>query len=179
MPYKDPAARRLYGRDAMRRARAAKKATAAPLPVASSDPIGALSQWAKETLIVPPGHPLAGQPMTLPDYMRDFLQDGWGAHESACCVGRKNAKSAGLAILMLGFLVGPLRTAGWRGAACSVSLEKAGELRRQVATIGEASGLAITVRRSPYPGAIESATGNFETLSLTGPAAMRPDMTLW
>ena len=101
----------------------------------------------------------------MPGYMEAFLRDGWTAHESACCVSRKNAKTAGLAILMLGFLVGPLRTNGWRGAACSVSLEKAGELRRQVAAIAEASKLDVVVRRSPYPGAIESSTGSFETLS--------------
>ena len=54
---------------------------------------------------------------------------------------------------------------GWRGAVASVSKEKAAELRAQVAAIAEASGLDVTVRRSPYPGAIESATGQLDTLS--------------
>ncbi len=61
--------------------------------------------------------------------------------------------------------MGPLRTPGWRGAIASVSKEKAAELRNQVAAIAEASGLDVTVRRSPYPGAILSRTGSLETLS--------------
>lgn len=105
--------------------------------------------------------------MALPDFAERFLRDGWTAHESALCVARKNAKSAVCAVLALGFLVGPLRTPGWRGAIASVSKEKAAELRNQVAAIAEASGLAddVTIRRSPYPGAIQSRTGVLETLS--------------
>lgn len=164
MPFKDPTARRVYQRERLRKKRALRVEPAA-IPLLVSDPITELATWAKETLIVPPGHALAGQAMELPEYMRQFLAAGWASHESACCVGRKNAKTAGLAILMLDFLVGPLRTNGWRGAACSVSLEKAGELRRQVAAIAEASRLDVVIRRSPYPGAIESSTGSFETLS--------------
>ena len=67
--------------------------------------------------------------------------------------------------LALGHLVGPLRSAGWRGAVASVSKEKAAELRNQVALIAEASGLDVRVRRAPYPGKIESATGSLEVLS--------------
>ena len=55
---------------------------------------------------------------------------------------------------------------GWRGAIASISKEKASELRGQVAAIAEASGLTeVNIRRSPYPGAIESTTGVLETLS--------------
>ena len=103
--------------------------------------------------------------MVLPDFAERFLRAGWGAHESALTMGRKNAKSAMCAILALGHLVGPLRTPGWRGAVASIGKEKAAELRNQVAAIAQASGLAVTVRRSPYPGAIQSATGTLETLS--------------
>ena len=103
--------------------------------------------------------------MALPDFAIDFLRAAWGAHESALSVARKNAKSAICAVLALGYLCGPLRQEGWRGAVASVTKEKAGELRAQVAAIAEASGLDVTIRRSPYPGAIESATGSFETLS--------------
>ena len=76
------------------------------------------------TLIVPPGHPLAGQPMALPEFGRAFLADSFGAHESALCMGRKNAKSAICAVLALGYLIGPLRTPGWRGAIASISKKK-------------------------------------------------------
>ena len=47
----------------------------------------------------------------------------------------------------------------------SLSKEKAGELRRQVSEIAEASGLDVRIRRSPYPGTIESSTGSLDTLS--------------
>ena len=171
MPYRDPAAARLAARERKRRQRArekAAKATAAVLsfPAASpADPVGELAAWATATLKVPPGHPLAGQPMVLPDFAEKFLRDGWPSHESAMAVARKNSKSACCAILALGFLVGPLRQSGWRGTVASITKEKAGELRNQVAAIAQASGLDVTVRRSPYPGAIISSTGSLETLS--------------
>ena len=171
MPYKDAVATRLAARERQRRyrerQRAAKsKAPVVALPVALPvDPVGELARWAAATLKVPPGHPLAGQPMALPDFAERFLRAGWDAHESAMAISRKNAKSACCAILALGFLVGPLRVPGWRGAIASVSKEKAAELRNQVAAIAEASGLDVRVRRAPYPGKIESATGSLEVLS--------------
>ena len=174
MPYKDPNASRLAGRERQRRHRAKKKGAAAKNAVAAlsarpqrADPVGELAEWAASTLKVPPGHPLAGQPMALPGFAEDFLRAGWGAHESALCIARKNAKSAICAVLALGHLVGPLRVPGWRGAIASVSKEKAGELRNQVAGIVEASGLSgqVRIRRSPYPGVIESAWGSLETLA--------------
>ena len=173
MPYRDPTAARLAARERQRRYRARKRAAKAQAPVVALpvalpvDPVGDLASWAASTLRVPPGHPLAGQPMALPDFAVDFLRDGWGAHESALCIARKNAKSAVCAVLALGHLVGPLRTPGWRGAIASVSKEKAAELRGQVAAIIGASGLGadVRIRSSPYPGKIESATGSLEVLS--------------
>lgn len=151
----------------MRRYRARKKPPPPVFPDPPSDPVAALADWSRETLVVPPGHPAAGQPMELPPFAVEFLRDGWAAHESALSVARKNAKSAVIAVLILGFLAGPLRRPGWRGCVCSVSKEKAAELRRQVVEIAEASGLeGLRVRRSPYPGSIEGAGGQtFETLS--------------
>ena len=161
--------KRAYQRDYMRRRRAAKREAARSpvvVPPLPDDPVGALASWAAATLKVPPGHPLAGQPMALPEFAVSFLRDGWGAHESALAVARKNSKSACLAVLALGFLAGPLRIAGWRGAIASISKEKASELRGQVAAIAEASGLTeINIRRSPYLGVIQSTTGTLETLS--------------
>ena len=129
------------------------------------DPVGALAEWAASTLIVPPGHYRAGEPMVLADFAVDWLRASWDAHESALTTARKNAKSAISAVLALGYLVGPLRRPGWRGAVASVGKEKAGELRKQVAAIAEASHLDVRIRRSPYPGTIESATGSLDTLS--------------
>ena len=171
MPYRDPNAERMAARERQRRYRERQRAAKARAPVTVlpgaplADPVGELAAWAKATLVVPPGHPLAGQPMALPDFAVDFLRAGWDAHESALCVGRKNSKSACCAILALGYLVGPLRSPGWRGAIASVSKEKASELRGQVAAIAEASGLDVRIRRAPYPGRIESATGSLEVLS--------------
>ena len=166
MPYRDAAAKRLYQRQYMaKRRRAAAKASPVVSAVQPADPVAALEAWAASSLIVPPGHPLAGQPMVLPPFAVDFLRAGWGAHESALSVARKNGKSAICAVLALGFLCGPLRQDGWRGAIASVSKEKAAELRAQVAAIAEASGLPVTVRRAPYPGAVLSSTGTLETLS--------------
>ena len=130
-----------------------------------ADPVGALAEWARTTLIVPPGHPRSGEPLELLPFAVDWLRETWDAHESALSTARKNAKSAIAAVLALGYLVGPLRRPGWRGAIASISKEKAGELRRQVAEIAAASGLDVKVRRSPYPGTIESSTGSLDTLS--------------
>ena len=169
MPYRDPTAARLAARERQRRYRErrerAAKTLAPVLSGPSADPVGALARWAKNALIVPPGHPLSGQAMAMPGFAEKFLRAGWDAHESALCVARKNAKSAVCAILALGHLCGPLRTPGWRGSIASITKEKAAELRNQVAQIAEASGLDVTIRRSPYPGAIISATGMLETLS--------------
>ena len=130
-----------------------------------ADPVGALATWASTTLIVPPGHPLSGGPMALPDFAASWLRASWDAHESALSTARKNSKSAIAAVLALGYLVGPLRRPGWRGAIASLDKGKAAELRRQVADIAEASHLDVRIRRSPYPGVIESATGSLDTLS--------------
>ena len=153
----------------MRAYRRQRKEAAKPKPpdcVTSPDPVGALVTWSRDNLVVPAGHPLAGEAMTLPTFAADFLRAGWRAHESALTCARKNAKSAVLAILGLGFLVGPLRTPGFRMAIASLSKEKAAELRQQIESIGLASGLAeLRYRRSPYPGRIESLTGSIEVLS--------------
>ena len=169
--------KRIYasGKDRLRAFRARIRASAAhrldaPSPpvvavVDHADPVGALAEWSRTTLIVPPGHPRSGEPLELLPFAVSWLRETWGAHESALSTARKNAKSAIAAVLALGYLVGPLRRPGWRGAISSISKEKASELRRQVREIAEASGLDVKVRRSPYPGVIESETGSLDTLS--------------
>ena len=168
MPYRDASAERLAARERQRRRRARLKAERAAVTPSEppADPVGALAEWAESTLRVPPGHPRAGEPMALPAFATDFLRAGWGAHESALSMGRKNGKSAICAVLALGHLGGPLRASGWRGAVVSLSREKANELRSQVEAIALASGLeGLRFRRAPYPGKVESATGTLETLS--------------
>ena len=109
--------------------------------------VEALGAWALKSQRVPPGHPLDGQPMGFPPLASEFLRAGWNAYERALSTARKNAKSSILAILVLGFLAGPLRVNGWRGAIASLSKEKANELlnparfiRTQIETF--AAGLA-------------------------------------
>ena len=140
----------------------------APAPIVAidhDDPVGELATWAASKLIVPPGHHRSGDPMVLPEFAIRWLRESWTSHESALSTARKNAKSAICAILILGYLVGPLRRPGWRGAIASLDKNKAAELRRQVAEIAEASGLELTIRKSPYPGMIKSSTGSLDTLS--------------
>ena len=139
---------RLRAYRARRKAEAAYRLDAPTPPVVAvvdhADPVGALAEWSRTTLIVPPGHPRAGEPMALADFAVNWLMASWDAHESALSTARKNAKSAIAAIVCLGYLCGPLRRIGWRGAIASISKEKANELRRQVKEIAEASNLDIT-----------------------------------
>ena len=176
MPYKDPAKNRAYQREYQRRRAAAKKAAKQQAPAPAplfADPaldaaaqVDALARWSRETLVVPPGHSAAGQPLTLPDYAIRFLADALAHPESLLCMGRKNAKSAICAVLALGYLVGPLRRPGWRGAVASVNKIKANELRMQCEAIARASDLeGLRFIRSPQPGRIESASGMLEVLS--------------
>ena len=58
--------------------------------------------------------------MALPDFAVDWLTESWDAHESALSTARKNAKTAIAAVTNLGYLVGPLRRPGWRGAIASL-----------------------------------------------------------
>ena len=72
------------GLDRIRAYRARRKAEAlhrldAPTPpvvavVDHADPVGALAEWSRTTLIVPPGHPLAGGPMELAEYAVGWLR---------------------------------------------------------------------------------------------------------
>ena len=154
----------------MRRHRAAQKdrATVKPrnIPADPSAQVKILSDWAEKSLVVPPGHPLAGKPMALPKFFTDFLRDALSHRWSLLSCARKNIKSSGCAVLALAFLVGPLRSLGWRGCVASLSKEKANELRKHIEAIAVASKLqGLTFKRSPQPGYVESETGVFDVLS--------------
>lgn len=169
MPYADPHAQRMANRERVRRYRARQKAAkvaATPTPPVPVDPIGALAAWSRQALRVPPGHPLAGQPLVLPPYGEDFLRDALQHRESLLCLGRKNAKSGIVAVFLLGRLAGPIAFDGYRAGVVSVNREKAGELKRQMQEIAEASNLAgLRFLRSPAPGRVESRTGTVDILS--------------
>ena len=61
-----------------------------------TDPAGAVAGWSAAVLKVPPGHPRAGEPMTLPPYAVSWLREALApaTRESLLCLARKNAKSA-------------------------------------------------------------------------------------
>ena len=148
-----------------------KAAQAKPVPVAvpvlpSGHQGAAVCAWAAETLKVPPGHPLAGAPMVVPDFGAAFVADVFEHTESLLCIGRKNAKSAIVAVLLLAHLAGPVRREGFRAGVLSLNRDKAGELIRQIEEIARASDLEeLTFRRVPYPGRVISPFGTVEIQS--------------
>ena len=183
MPLKSKAGRRHYNKIYMQAYRQRQREAKQPATVELApdvDPIDALVAWSETTLRVPAGHPKAGEAMTLPPYIVAFLADAWSTKESALIVARKNAKSAGCAVLCLCLLSGPLRQPGLRIGVASISKQKAGELRAQVEAIAEASGLDdLTFFKSPQPGRIVSSTGTLELLaSETGGHASGFDLVL-
>ena len=146
---------------ARKRAERDKASALAPLGKSKGDPASALAAWSEATLTVPPGHPLAGDAMRLPEYGVEFVRDALSHRESLLCMGRKNSKSGICAVLALGLLVGPLRKAGLRVGTCSISREKAAELLRQMREIAEASDLqGLEFLKTPAPGWVRTPEGS-------------------
>ena len=142
---------------AVRKAKLPRYGKIPPFP---ADPATALAEWSRTKLKIPPGHPNAGKPLILPDYIVSFVDDVFKNRESLLCIGRKNAKSAGVAVFLLARLCGPLRIPGYRAGVTLVTKEKAGELKRLMEQIAEASGLQdLQFLRSPAPGHVVSAWG--------------------
>ena len=133
-----------------------------------ADPAEALGEWSRSCLVVPPGHAKAGEPLVLPSFAVRFLRDAMrpGVREALLTCGRKNAKSAVLAVLMLGFLAedGPLRRQGFRAGVASVSRDKASELWAQMEAIALASGLE-GIRFGKVPRHVRSPWGRVDFLS--------------
>ncbi|MCZ0942503.1 MAG: terminase large subunit [Gammaproteobacteria bacterium] len=164
MPYADDDRKVERQRQRRAEARAAARPKPLPPPKPPRSPAAALQRWCRKTLIVPPGHKDAGKPMSLPGFGLDFMRDALTHRESALIVARKNAKSAVIACYLLARLVGPLRTAGYRGGVCSVNRDKAAELWRQCEEIAEASGLdGLRFLRAKKH--IEGPSGTVEVLS--------------
>ena len=127
------------------------------VPVYHDAPAEAVARWAAELLVVPDGL-LQGEHFQIADWQLRFLRDALapGCREAALSVSRKNGKSALVAVLLLAYLSdkGPLHRHGWRGLVVSLTGALAIELRHQVEAIAAASGLAVEVRKSPYPGQV-------------------------
>ena len=166
MPFKTQRARTAYQKEY--RARRRKAAPVLDFPGAVPDPAGAVSEWARRCLVVPAGHPRSGDAFEVPAYLESFFRDALAVdcHEAALIIARKNAKSAGVACLLLAYLVGPLRRAGWRAGVCSISREKAGELRGQCEAIATASGLkGLRFWRRGCPAITSDFGGSVDILS--------------
>ena len=172
MPYANPQVAAVSNRERQRRfrdrRREEKRAAALTPPETPPDvlPVDAadlLAAWCAERLIVPPGHPLAGQPMVMPEYVKRFLAAVLQPQvkEGLLCTARKNSKTGGIAMFVLGLLVGPLRRPGQRLGCVSVTREKAGELLSQCRAIAEASNLeGLDFLRTPAPGLIRGPGGS-------------------
>lgn len=126
----------------------------------------AVRDWSSKNLVVPFGHSNAGNPMILPQYAVEFLNDVFesGARESGLFVARKNGKSAIIACYLIARLIGNIRIKGYRGGVCSVSREKAAELFQQCVDICRASEItSIEFRVSPFR--LISPSGSVDFLS--------------
>ena len=142
--------RKAYDRDYYRRKRSpsAVKSQASVVDqeyIAPSDvdeQVSLLVEWSR-SLKCPPGHPRAGESMDLPDYLVTYLDGALRARESLLSVARKNAKSTGLALLALGYLCGPLRVRGWRGAVVSLNLDKSREFLRLAVDLAHTNNLPL------------------------------------
>ncbi len=126
----------------------------------------ALARWSRDALKVPPGHPLAGEPLALPDYGVAFIADALTHRESLLAIARKNAKSAVVAVYLLARLVGPLRFegGGYRGGVASVNRDKSAELWLQAEAVAKASGLEA-IRFGKVPRCMVSPWGEVSFLS--------------
>ena len=165
-----PERQREMVRDSLRRTRAAAREAKRPAitwPVLPKNQGAAFAKWAAEKLRVPAGHPSAGAAFVLPAYLAAFFSDALAAdtQEAAMIIARKNGKSAGVAALLLAFLVGPLRREGWRAGICSINREKAHELKMQVEAIARASNLEGVQFWKRGPQAITSEGGTVDVLS--------------
>ncbi len=172
MPYVNTQAAAVSNRERQRRFRerrrkereaAARTPPLAPPDVLPADAADLLAEWCAATLVTPAGHPLEGQPMILPEYIRLFLADALRleTHEALLCTARKNSKTGGIAMFALGLMCGPLRRPGLRIGCVSVNREKSGELLGQCRAIAEASGLeGLQFLRTPAPGLIRGPAGS-------------------
>ena len=114
---KHPARSREIVRDSLRRRRASEREAKREViswPDPPADPAAAVYEWAKDKLVIPAGHPRAGEPFELPPYLVDYFRDALApdTQESLLCIARKNSKSGAVAVLLLAHLVGPLMARG-------------------------------------------------------------------
>ena len=167
-----PAKARVVSREAQQKRRDSLKESAKSPTIhyndLPDDQAGALCQWARDKLKIPPGHIHEGQAFDIPDYGQRFIKDALaeGCMDSLLCTGRKNSKTHITGVIILGHLGnGPLARPGFRAGCASTSRLKAGELRSAIETTARASGLdEIEFWRRSQP-AITAPNGSVDVLS--------------
>ena len=119
------------------------KQTVIEWPTIPANQGAAFCTWAAENLVVPPGHPAAGAPFIIPDYLAAFFIDALDekTNEAALIIARKNAKSSSVAALLACFMVGCLRRPGFRVGVASINREKSFELKEQIRALKDAAKL--------------------------------------
>ena len=127
-----------------------------------------IQSWAAAELKVPTGL-LQGEPMRLVEFQVAWLGAALAPAvlEAGLSMARKNGKSGLIAVVLLAYLVGPMRSQNWRAIVASLDGGLAKELARQVDEIAEASGLGdqVTVLSTPAPGRIKSEFGEVTMLA--------------
>ena len=173
MPIRDPEQRRQYqnARNARKRAERGHPPALAPPPLRVEpvdDPAAALAAWSAQRLVVPWGHELEGRSMTLAPFAEAFLRDMLRPEvaEGLLCLARKNAKSASIAIALLGKLhpSSPIAEKGFRGGVVSVTKEKSSELWLLMKQVAEASELTH-LRFLKAPRMVEGPYGTVDFMS--------------
>ena len=103
----------------------------------------------------------------MPQYGVEFLRDALTVPESLLSIAKKNAKSAIIAVYLLGRLApsSPFNVGGYRAGVSSVNREKSGELWMQMEAMVQSSGLEREVECMKAPRHIRSATGRVDFLS--------------
>lgn len=104
--------------------------------------VHAVTEWAGDCLIVPPGHPNAGRPLVLPRYFDRWLRSATRprVRQALLSVARRNAKSTGLAVFLLYHLIGPGARDGWRALIGGPDSDRTVETMDHVLQIGAANG---------------------------------------
>ena len=174
MPFKDKAKQAAYVKawHARKRELDNPRAPAVPLPekLAEGELPEKLDLFCRETLVVPAGHGLAGRPMVLLPFVKNFLIDLHqpGISEGALFTARKNSKTSSIALYLLFHLIGKHRVEGFRAGVVSISKLKARELLRCMEEIYKASPKLTGARfySTPAPGKVVSDSGEIEVLSL-------------
>ena len=119
-----------------------------------------LVPWAEKNLVIPHGE-LQGKPFQMADFQAEFLRNAFdpAKKEALLCLGRKNAKSALIAVLLVAILAGPLNVANFRATVVSLTGKLAAELRMLIEqffsaspTLSEATGYKFN--KTPAPGHI-------------------------